>query len=572
MKIPQLFSPQTARMVIVVSMLWILLWTAVMTTTFVPLPTVPNPIAQTFPSLLLSHTPLSWMVYTPSSSSFPFGCVSLSALSQAAAYGAPHSVSDLVHFGALKDVVDSCGATPLHYAAVSSSPHAHYIVYLLLKAGADPSLKDMAGNTPRDVASGTTREAFVHFQDRPKSRWGNDPDEDPFFVPSPSSPPPSPAARDLAENRAKELGFGQLNPIDRWNASELTVEIFRNAYQIPRVPVILEGMLETMFPDKILDREVLRETCGRSPVTMMRFDEEAEVWGGLLTVEPEEPVRLADIISAAIGEEPETSADLDNVHVFDWSFIGNCAETVDATGFTIPAHFAADLFQKMDPVKAACSRCLFWPSLFVQQSGSRSGLHQDARHTHFWQLLVAGKKEWLVFPPTQSPNLYHGGGSHFGLDGFDPDLDRFPRAKHIRGWHAQTKPGDLLFIPAHSPHQVANLDAPIALSSNFVDDTNYHLYLNDLRADEDVTEELLNSVIDLQTQGLTKFLPHERVDKRYITEYRHTDITLGEFHQQVAASRADAFGVWTLLSSLPSRLHVLITTGVLPEIDMLEDL
>ncbi|CAN0220386.1 unnamed protein product, partial [Discosporangium mesarthrocarpum] len=91
--------------------------------------------------------------------------------------------------------------------------------------------------------------------------------------------------------------------------------------------------------------------------------------------------------------------------------------------------------------------------------------------------LLEGRKRWLLFPPGQVPLLYPSWAEGrneavFAVDPSKPDLDRFPAARLATGWACTLEAGDLLFVPAGSPHQVENLTDTLAVSSNYVDATN----------------------------------------------------------------------------------------------------
>ncbi|KNC54725.1 JmjC domain-containing protein [Thecamonas trahens ATCC 50062] len=529
-----------ARIVLAVSSAWITLVVSVYVSTFfapLALPAVvSHPVA-----VVAKGMGAEWTTYSPGAD---MPCIALSILSPAARLGSLTIVSDLLAHGALVDSRDACGATPLHYAALGDW---YSITAMLVVAGADPQAKDARGRTPRDVAGPRAVRALDHYA----LRDGDSVDgAEAAYLAVERGGREMAEEEALAAERASELGFTHLRAIDRWPRGSLSVAEFRTRYAEPGIPVILEDMNPVLFPEAPLTRELLNATCGSQPVKLQRYAAEADVWAGLEQVKTEKPVTLGEFLTAA-GPNSELPADdpLYNAHLFDWSFIDHCPRTVAATKFTIPAVFASDLFQEVDPVAARCGRCLHWPSLFVQQGRSRSGMHQDARHTHFWQALVLGRKEWLIFPQTQMRNLYQGdepGSAVFDLDAFDPDFDRFPRARHIRGWQAFTKSGDMIFVPGGSPHQVRNVEAPIALSTNYVDSTNYQLYLDDLltAAEESALKEAMS---DLASRP--EVFEPAITDKLFMGEYRTSDLTVEEFRQLVAVDSAaekgliDAFGV-----------------------------
>ena len=157
--------------------------------------------------------------------------------------------------------------------------------------------------------------------------------------------------------------------------------------------------------------------------------------------------------------------------------------------FHIPAILARDVVS------------YYGPSLFVQQGGTKCGLHVDAGASHFWQFLWQGRKTWRVFKATDFPRFFDElswqrsffrdarctgvfgaaassaagcelegfGGQPF--DGFDDAV--LDSLGGIEYYETELQPGELIFVPAHSPHQIRNMDAVnVAVSMNFVDSSN----------------------------------------------------------------------------------------------------
>merc|ERR1712224_822188 len=93
----------------------------------------------------------------------------------------------------------------------------------------------------------------------------------------------------------------------------------------------------------------------------------------------------------------------------------------------------------------------------------------DQAGTHFYQMLLSGRKRWRVFRPDDIPRLYpQGHGLLFEVDAFSPDLDRFPLISTTVVAEAVLEPGDAIFVPQGFPHQVSNEQASFAVSSNYI--------------------------------------------------------------------------------------------------------
>jgi Cupin-like domain len=104
-----------------------------------------------------------------------------------------------------------------------------------------------------------------------------------------------------------------------------------------------------------------------------------------------------------------------------------------------------------------------------------SQLHQDFFSTHTWFAQVKGIKDFIVFPPTDSPYLYGG-----AVDPQNPDLARYPLFERATAHHCQLHPGEVLCLPADWWHHVVAVEESITLSFEFVNATNFNRFLTAL--------------------------------------------------------------------------------------------
>ncbi|PCH91672.1 MAG: hypothetical protein COB85_08860, partial [Bacteroidetes bacterium] len=79
----------------------------------------------------------------------------------------------------------------------------------------------------------------------------------------------------------------------------------------------------------------------------------------------------------------------------------------------------------------------------------------------------SGRKYWLFYPPEQTDFLYEG-----TVDGFDPDLDKYPYFAKTRPLLCIQNPGEIVFTPSGWYHQVRNEGACISFTENFINETN----------------------------------------------------------------------------------------------------
>jgi hypothetical protein len=101
-----------------------------------------------------------------------------------------------------------------------------------------------------------------------------------------------------------------------------------------------------------------------------------------------------------------------------------------------------------------------WPSLFIgDPSFVKSPLHRDTFGSSFFSLQLAGTKTWRVYPFVDAALLCPVDPVHFtvsdvlGRHGSNV-ASECPLLEHARYVDIDVGPGDLLYVPSGSPHQV----------------------------------------------------------------------------------------------------------------------
>eukprot|EP00054_Salpingoeca_dolichothecata_P023674 m.158608 g.158608 ORF g.158608 m.158608 type:complete len:253 (+) comp24764_c0_seq4:702-1460(+) len=167
-------------------------------------------------------------------------------------------------------------------------------------------------------------------------------------------------------------------------------------------------------------------------------------------------------------------------YLFDWSLPVHSPELAEQ--ITIPPYFAEDMLRKT-PEGSLYRES--WPSLFVASKGLVSELHVDSFGSHFWMALFQGQKKWEFFPKEQAhllyPKYHHSLDPVFQVNLPRPSLSQFPAFGQAVKSECILKPGEILFVPEGSPHRVTNLTDSVAISGNFVDETNLNEALHELR-------------------------------------------------------------------------------------------
>lgn len=109
-----------------------------------------------------------------------------------------------------------------------------------------------------------------------------------------------------------------------------------------------------------------------------------------------------------------------------------------------------------------------YTQLFIGGAGrSFPRLHWDSPPFLTWSALMCGKKEWILFAPEDTENLYvQQSGSDVSRvqNVYDVDLDKFPKMANTRPIKVIQQPGEVLFVPAGWWHTAKNLEPSITIA------------------------------------------------------------------------------------------------------------
>jgi hypothetical protein len=277
----------------------------------------------------------------------------------------------------------------------------------------------------------------------------------------------------IAEKR--EMTISQ---VERRKKSEFTFRDFYENFAMTSTPVVVTDVLEDMFgihPEEFnkvnWDVEFIKSKCGNKTVEPKFKNLKAKTWGRL---EDAPRMKVADFLEYEFRPK-NLSAPPSELYIFDWSLPRACKELLK--GLVIPKYFANDYLQRI-PRNGYTSA---WPSLFVGRKGTGAAVHIDSGGTNFWMVAVSGRKHWRFASHESSHLLYPSwSSSTFKSDIIHPDYEKYPHLRLLNCSETILAPGELLFVPAGSPHQVTNLDDIIAISMNYIDGSNVQLSKKEL--------------------------------------------------------------------------------------------
>jgi hypothetical protein len=231
---------------------------------------------------------------------------------------------------------------------------------------------------------------------------------------------------------------------------------------------------ETRFKWGTLEYFRQLSNCGDKHFNIQKRVPKSIAWAGLEGmggVKMDDYARLLD--DDAKGKQPEdpkqaTWLKAPSVGVFDTPLRKTCGHVLDE--FIVPKYFANDILQHMDGEGSGLTYVGAWPSLFVGSPiVGGGGLHTDTFGSSFWMALMSGRKHWRFIDQKQRHLLYEErAGNKFETDLFEEfDLDKYPMLRFLTNkYEAVMKAGDLLYVPAGSPHQVRQ--GPNALAGVYI--------------------------------------------------------------------------------------------------------
>ncbi|TPN87596.1 cupin-like domain-containing protein [Aquimarina algicola] len=107
------------------------------------------------------------------------------------------------------------------------------------------------------------------------------------------------------------------------------------------------------------------------------------------------------------------------------------------------------------------------PFLFFGGSGSKVFMHYDIDLANIFHFHFHGKKQCILFPPSETRYLYkvpHALISHEEIDFNNPNFDQWPALQHAKGYVTELKHGDVLYMPEGYWHQMTYLTPGFSMS------------------------------------------------------------------------------------------------------------
>lgn len=108
-----------------------------------------------------------------------------------------------------------------------------------------------------------------------------------------------------------------------------------------------------------------------------------------------------------------------------------------------------------------------YPNMFFGGKGSVTFLHYDIDMAHIFHTHFNGRKHVILFENKWKERLYQIPYATYALEDYDienPDFDKFPALKGVKGTEAYLEHGDTLFMPTGYWHWMKYLDGSFSIS------------------------------------------------------------------------------------------------------------
>ncbi|MEW6282331.1 MAG: cupin-like domain-containing protein [Candidatus Eremiobacterota bacterium] len=249
-------------------------------------------------------------------------------------------------------------------------------------------------------------------------------------------------------------------PVER--RTDLSAQEFTRDYALPNRPVVLEGLARDWPASTRWTPEFFAERYGHLRVTVSRAARSTEL-----------PVRMS---MAEYVRTMRTTTDPRPWYLTSWDFTVECPEL--RQDFRLPDYFSDDLLAELP---RSIRPRLLW--IFMGPPGSGFRMHVDVGMTSAWNAQLSGRKDWILLAPDEGDRVYNG-----KVDGFQPDLGRFPRYAQARPYTATLEPGDVIFTPSGWWHQTRILETSVSVTGNYANRTNLDRVLAWLRERPDMAD------------------------------------------------------------------------------------
>ncbi|KAF0697467.1 Aste57867_11851 [Aphanomyces stellatus] len=246
--------------------------------------------------------------------------------------------------------------------------------------------------------------------------------------------------------------------IDVVDAAVLSYEAFCDTYMAKNVPVLVSNVgadwpVFRQWRDATgrVDHNALAAAFGDAQVPVVSFGQAEAGYG---EDEDRQLMRLGDyLVLLATGQSQR--------YMKDWHFT---RDFPTAAMYTTPLYFQDDWLNWWWGRKCDNDDYRF---VYFGPGGSFTPLHHDVLESYSWSINIVGQKEWLLYPPSQTPKLLDRFGRTSARDATTANATQFPGVASARHVTIVQDVGTALFVPSGWYHQVRNLGETLSINHNW---------------------------------------------------------------------------------------------------------
>ena len=232
-----------------------------------------------------------------------------------------------------------------------------------------------------------------------------------------------------------------MNLKDIPRVKKITKKEFINNYFKPQKPVVIEQSVEDWPAYSKWNMEYMKKVAGDKIVPLyddrpVRHEEGFN--------QPHAQMKMADYIELLKSEPTK-------YRIFLWNIFKQVPELQN--DFAYP-DFGLKLKKKL-------------PMLFFGGMDSYTFMHYDIDMANIFHFHFEGKKECILFPQSETKNLYkvpHSLITHESIDFSNPDFEKWPSLKDAKGYRTHLGHGEVLYMPEGYWHYMKYISPGFSMS------------------------------------------------------------------------------------------------------------
>ncbi len=222
---------------------------------------------------------------------------------------------------------------------------------------------------------------------------------------------------------------------------KISKEDFIEKYYRPQKPVVIEQLIEDWPAYEKWDLDYIKEIAGEKVVPLY---DDRPISSKYKFNEPHLKMKMADYIDLLRSEPTK-------YRIFLYHLMKE-----------VPR-----LQKDFDYPKIGLGFIKQLPMLFFGGENSKVFMHYDIDFANIFHFHFHGKKECILFPPSQTRYLYkvpHALISRQDINFNSPDYQKFPALKMAEGYITELKHGEALYMPEGYWHQMTYLTPGFSMS------------------------------------------------------------------------------------------------------------